>query len=138
MLSVTGGAPVVAGAKILAPIPRPPKNVFCVGKNYHEHAKEFAGSGFDGGASLQEMMGDEAYKNYLKVVAEIVTTTEVSILAVNPELSSPPAETAAAAPSFWRSPCSPAWIMKPWLAWATPPNRAKWPSTWHVSPNPVA
>lgn len=38
------------GVKLLAPIPRPPKNVFCVGKNYHEHAKEFAGSGFDGGA----------------------------------------------------------------------------------------
>lgn len=45
-----GKAPVVTSAKILAPIPRPPKNVFCVGKNYHEHAKEFAGSGFDGGA----------------------------------------------------------------------------------------
>jgi 2-keto-4-pentenoate hydratase/2-oxohepta-3-ene-1,7-dioic acid hydratase in catechol pathway len=45
-----GKAPVVSGAKLLAPIPRPPKNVFCVGKNYHEHAKEFAGSGFDGGA----------------------------------------------------------------------------------------
>ena len=43
-------APAVAGARLLAPIPRPPKNVFCVGKNYHEHAKEFAGSGFDGGA----------------------------------------------------------------------------------------
>ena len=43
-------APKVAGAKLCAPIPRPPKNVFCVGKNYHEHAKEFAGSGFDGGA----------------------------------------------------------------------------------------
>ncbi len=43
-------APVVAGAKLLAPIPRTPKNIFCVGKNYHEHAKEFAGSGFDGGA----------------------------------------------------------------------------------------
>jgi 2-keto-4-pentenoate hydratase/2-oxohepta-3-ene-1,7-dioic acid hydratase in catechol pathway len=43
-------APVVAEARLLAPIPRPPKNVFCVGKNYHEHAKEFAGSGFDGGA----------------------------------------------------------------------------------------
>jgi len=41
----------VPGAKLLAPIPRPPKNVFCVGKNYHEHAKEFAGSGFDGGAA---------------------------------------------------------------------------------------
>jgi 2-keto-4-pentenoate hydratase/2-oxohepta-3-ene-1,7-dioic acid hydratase in catechol pathway len=43
-------APTVAGARLCAPIPRPPKNVFCVGKNYHEHAKEFAGSGFDGGA----------------------------------------------------------------------------------------
>jgi 2-keto-4-pentenoate hydratase/2-oxohepta-3-ene-1,7-dioic acid hydratase in catechol pathway len=43
-------APVVQGARLLAPIPRTPKNIFCVGKNYHEHAKEFAGSGFDGGA----------------------------------------------------------------------------------------
>jgi 2-keto-4-pentenoate hydratase/2-oxohepta-3-ene-1,7-dioic acid hydratase in catechol pathway len=40
-------APVAEGATILAPIPRPAKNVFCVGKNYHEHAKEFASSGFD-------------------------------------------------------------------------------------------
>ena len=44
-------APIAVGAKLHAPIPRPPKNVFCVGKNYHEHAKEFAGSGFDGGAA---------------------------------------------------------------------------------------
>lgn len=43
-------APVAENARLLAPIPRPPKNVFCVGKNYHEHAKEFASSGFDGGA----------------------------------------------------------------------------------------
>lgn len=40
-------APVVEDAVLLAPIPRPAKNIFCVGKNYHEHAKEFAGSGFD-------------------------------------------------------------------------------------------
>lgn len=40
-------APVVAGARLLAPIPRPRRNIFCVGKNYHEHAKEFAQSGFD-------------------------------------------------------------------------------------------
>jgi 2-keto-4-pentenoate hydratase/2-oxohepta-3-ene-1,7-dioic acid hydratase in catechol pathway len=43
-------APVLTGATLCAPIPRTPKNIFCVGKNYHEHAKEFAGSGFDGGA----------------------------------------------------------------------------------------
>ena len=30
-----------------APIPRPRRNIFCVGKNYHEHAHEFAASGFE-------------------------------------------------------------------------------------------
>ncbi|NIA69415.1 fumarylacetoacetate hydrolase family protein [Pelagibius litoralis] len=34
-----------------APIPRPRRNVFCVGKNYHEHAQEFASSGFDSSAA---------------------------------------------------------------------------------------
>ena len=33
--------------KLLAPIPRPAKNIFCVGKNYYEHAQEFTQSGFD-------------------------------------------------------------------------------------------
>jgi 2-keto-4-pentenoate hydratase/2-oxohepta-3-ene-1,7-dioic acid hydratase in catechol pathway len=32
--------------RLLAPI-RPPNNIMCIGKNYVEHAKEFAGSGFD-------------------------------------------------------------------------------------------
>jgi quinol monooxygenase YgiN len=58
-------------------------------------------AGFDGGASMQEMMGNDAYQNYMKVVSEVVTTTEVTINQVLPELSSPPAETAAAAPAFW-------------------------------------
>jgi 2-keto-4-pentenoate hydratase/2-oxohepta-3-ene-1,7-dioic acid hydratase in catechol pathway len=34
-----------------APIPKPRRNIFCVGKNYHEHAHEFARSGFDSSAS---------------------------------------------------------------------------------------
>jgi 2-keto-4-pentenoate hydratase/2-oxohepta-3-ene-1,7-dioic acid hydratase in catechol pathway len=37
----------LAGHTLLAPIPLPRRNLFCVGKNYHEHAKEFAQSGFD-------------------------------------------------------------------------------------------
>ena len=40
----------VASVQVLAPLPRPARNVFLVGKNYYEHAKEFAGSGFDGSA----------------------------------------------------------------------------------------
>jgi 2-keto-4-pentenoate hydratase/2-oxohepta-3-ene-1,7-dioic acid hydratase in catechol pathway len=34
-----------------APIPRPRRNIFCVGKNYHDHAREFAKSGFDSSAA---------------------------------------------------------------------------------------
>jgi 2-keto-4-pentenoate hydratase/2-oxohepta-3-ene-1,7-dioic acid hydratase in catechol pathway len=45
------GAPFkLADAKVLAPIPRPARNIFCVGKNYFEHAEEFARSGFDSSA----------------------------------------------------------------------------------------
>ena len=45
------GAPLpLASVKLTAPIPRPRRNIFCVGKNYHAHAKEFAGSGFDSSA----------------------------------------------------------------------------------------
>ena len=34
-----------------APLPRPRRNVFCVGKNYHDHALEFSSSGFDSSAA---------------------------------------------------------------------------------------
>ena len=36
--------------RLLAPIPRPLRNIICVGKNYHEHANEFHASGFDSSA----------------------------------------------------------------------------------------
>jgi len=37
----------VGSVKLLAPIPRPAKNILCVGKNYHDHAQEFQASGVD-------------------------------------------------------------------------------------------
>ncbi len=40
----------LSDVQLLAPLPRPRRNVFCVGKNYHAHAREFAGSGFDSSA----------------------------------------------------------------------------------------
>jgi 2-keto-4-pentenoate hydratase/2-oxohepta-3-ene-1,7-dioic acid hydratase in catechol pathway len=46
-LGPVGEGRPLASVKLLAPFPRPRRNVFCVGKNYHEHAKEFAKSGFD-------------------------------------------------------------------------------------------
>ena len=36
--------------RLLAPFPRPAKNILCVGKNYHDHAREFHNSGFDASA----------------------------------------------------------------------------------------
>jgi 2-keto-4-pentenoate hydratase/2-oxohepta-3-ene-1,7-dioic acid hydratase in catechol pathway len=45
------GTPLALAAVALeAPIPRPPRNVLCVGKNYREHALEFSRSGFDASA----------------------------------------------------------------------------------------
>jgi 2-keto-4-pentenoate hydratase/2-oxohepta-3-ene-1,7-dioic acid hydratase in catechol pathway len=42
------------GVKLLAPIPSPPHNVMCVGKNYHAHAREFTKSGYDAGATAAD------------------------------------------------------------------------------------
>jgi 2-keto-4-pentenoate hydratase/2-oxohepta-3-ene-1,7-dioic acid hydratase in catechol pathway len=40
----------LARVRLDAPIPRPPRNVLCVGKNYRAHAHEFAKSGYDSSA----------------------------------------------------------------------------------------
>ena len=41
------GAPVPLGeVRLLAPIPRPRRNLWCVGRNYHAHANELAASVF--------------------------------------------------------------------------------------------
>ena len=36
----------LAGAVFMAPLPRPRRNLFCVGRNYHAHAKELQGTVF--------------------------------------------------------------------------------------------
>jgi 2-keto-4-pentenoate hydratase/2-oxohepta-3-ene-1,7-dioic acid hydratase in catechol pathway len=45
----TAAGPQIAlsAVKLKAPVPLPLRNIMCVGKNYHEHAKEFSASGFD-------------------------------------------------------------------------------------------
>lgn len=40
----------ISDVQLVAPLPKPRRNIFCVGKNYFAHAKEFAGSGFDSSA----------------------------------------------------------------------------------------
>lgn len=43
----------LSDVRIMAPIPQPLRDVFCVGKNYYAHAAEFHSSGFDSSAKEQ-------------------------------------------------------------------------------------
>jgi 2-keto-4-pentenoate hydratase/2-oxohepta-3-ene-1,7-dioic acid hydratase in catechol pathway len=49
-LPAQGAAIAIKDVQLRAPLPHPRRNIFCVGKNYHAHAKEFARSGFDSSA----------------------------------------------------------------------------------------
>ncbi|HHO82060.1 MAG TPA: FAA hydrolase family protein [Halothiobacillus sp.] len=42
----------------LAPISKPRRNIFCVGKNYRDHVAEFARSGYDSSAKANETVPD--------------------------------------------------------------------------------
>ncbi|OZI38005.1 hydrolase [Bordetella genomosp. 10] len=53
-LATTRPGKPLSGVKLLAPIDQPRRNIFCVGKNYHEHAAEFSKSGFDSSAKEGE------------------------------------------------------------------------------------
>jgi len=77
-LPATGAAIALDQVQLLAPIPRPRRNIFCVGKNYHAHAKEFAGSGFDSSAKSH---GDiPAEPIYFSKVPESVIGHQADIL----------------------------------------------------------
>lgn len=54
-LKPVGAGKALADATMLAPILHPRRNIFCIGKNYHEHAAEFSNSGFDTGAKAGEL-----------------------------------------------------------------------------------
>jgi 2-keto-4-pentenoate hydratase/2-oxohepta-3-ene-1,7-dioic acid hydratase in catechol pathway len=49
-LNAAGPIRPLAEVSILAPLHAPRRNIICVGKNYREHAVEFARSGFEAGA----------------------------------------------------------------------------------------
>jgi len=53
--SACADAVPIDSVRLLAPIPTPRRNVVCVGKNYHSHAREFSRSGFDANGGMQEI-----------------------------------------------------------------------------------
>ncbi len=72
------GATVALGeVRLAAPIPRPRRNILCVGKNYHEHAREFARSGFDSGAAKATDAVPAAPIIFTKFPETVIGTGEV-------------------------------------------------------------
>ncbi|QIB33992.1 fumarylacetoacetate hydrolase family protein [Ancylobacter pratisalsi] len=49
-IHLNGSGMNLSEVELLAPIPHPRRNIFCVGKNYRDHAREFASSGYEAGA----------------------------------------------------------------------------------------
>jgi 2-keto-4-pentenoate hydratase/2-oxohepta-3-ene-1,7-dioic acid hydratase in catechol pathway len=66
----------MSSLRLRAPFPRPARNVFCVGKNYFDHAREFARSGFDSSAVKP---GDDIPSDpiiFTKVPESVIATGE--------------------------------------------------------------
>jgi 2-keto-4-pentenoate hydratase/2-oxohepta-3-ene-1,7-dioic acid hydratase in catechol pathway len=68
--------------ELLAPIQHPARNVFCVGKNYHDHADEFSRRGFDSSAATGGTPKPPII--FTKVPSIIATNSDVS---VDPQVS---------------------------------------------------
>jgi 2-keto-4-pentenoate hydratase/2-oxohepta-3-ene-1,7-dioic acid hydratase in catechol pathway len=67
----------MSALSLTAPLPKPRRNIFCVGKNYFEHAREFAGSGFDSSAKSG---GDiPAFPIYFSKVPESVVGPDAAV-----------------------------------------------------------
>jgi 2-keto-4-pentenoate hydratase/2-oxohepta-3-ene-1,7-dioic acid hydratase in catechol pathway len=66
-----------------APIPVPRRNIFCVGKNYHEHAHEFARSGFDTSSAKGAVPGNPII--FSKVPESVIATG--SAVVIDPKVS---------------------------------------------------
>ncbi|MBZ9738945.1 MULTISPECIES: fumarylacetoacetate hydrolase family protein [unclassified Mesorhizobium] len=73
----------LAQVEIEAPIPQPRRNIFCVGKNYHEHAHEFARSGFDSSAGAGAV---PKHPIIFSKVPESVVANHASVL-IDPSVS---------------------------------------------------
>src|SRR5688572_8549250 len=84
-LPTNGEARPLASVKLLAPIQHPARNIFCVGKNYRDHAKEFAGSGYEAGA-VKGAEIDEYPAVFTKPASTVVGTGDT--VSLHPHITS--------------------------------------------------
>lgn len=58
-------------------------------------------AGFDNNPTTRDLLGEDGYKKFQQVSAEVVEEADSTMYRFSPELSNPPDEVAAAAPDFW-------------------------------------
>lgn len=75
-LASSGAALPLAEVTLEAPLPRPKRNIFCVGKNYYDHAHEFAKSGFDSSAKSAADAVPEVPIIFTKPPESVIATGE--------------------------------------------------------------
>lgn len=75
-LKPSGDGIALSEVTLCAPIPRPPRNILCVGKNYSEHAREFAQSGYDGGAKSGAAAVPDDPIIFTKAPGTVIATNE--------------------------------------------------------------
>lgn len=83
ILPVLDQAVALTDIVLEAPLPHPRRNVFCIGKNYFDHAHEFANSGFDSSAAQGSV---PSHPIVFSKVPESVTATNTYI-DYDPEIS---------------------------------------------------
>ncbi len=72
-LAAPAGRPMpVPPLSLLAPFPRPPRNVMCVGKNYRDHSGEFARSGFDASSGRGDAAVPERPVFFTKAAGSVI------------------------------------------------------------------
>lgn len=82
-LPATGAAVALDDVRLEAPVPRPARNIFCVGKNYFDHAHEFSNSGFDSSAAKGAVPSEPII---FSKVPETVVGPEETVL-IDPDVS---------------------------------------------------
>ena len=84
-LPADGAGLPLSSVRLLAPIPHPARNIFCVGKNYLDHAREFAGSGYEAGA-VKGAEIDEYPAVFTKPASTVVGTGDT--VSLHPHITS--------------------------------------------------
>ena len=74
-LMPAGSGLPLAELRLVAPLQSLPRNIICVGKNYHAHAREFSESGFDSSTQAGEHSPGQPGHLKSKTAADIKTGT---------------------------------------------------------------